>query len=1478
MALLKGERPRTPWPPFLPSALTMSDPLIEEYLDDQYEHYLTLNRVSKNHAEQPAVNPFVQDWFDGQAAWHPVDWNKHAMRAVAGLVDDLFGARQLPLIVDFMLGHVVVFGASGWGKTTLIRSLIVSLAATHSPDEFHAHIFDLGGRNLEALRDLPHVGTIIMPDERGYEERVQQILREINDIVDERKRLFNEAGVSNLIEYNADDDHVDDERTADIGAKTDLSPPAETARNAKGVEREPRGYTRSGRKILPAILIAVDNFGEYIETFGDQTGKDDDNLLGELVALARQGKAYGIHFLITATRLNVLSSKLYSLFTERLTFKLSDATEYGGIVGSGAGELEEIAGRGLVRLDRRPLNFQVALPPGTVDKQGQVRGEARQVRLLAEKMNALLDQSSHRYQQPLRIDALPKASSFRQVLAELHDLRIESNFIDGLKAKTAQLWARNASAEEADWLYVTLGIASGKSELLMTLIVGLALNYSPDILNFVLVDYKGGGAFKPFEKLPHCVDIVTNLNKAAVDRMFTAINAEIRRRQRLNAETGTKDIVDYRRKGLHLTRDPYPHLFVIIDEYAEMIDDNPDYRAELESITRVGRAQGVNLLLASQRPKGVSDQMRANIKLRICLRVEELDTSREMLRRPDAALLPNGMPGRGYLQIGNENIELIQVSWTGEDQPDERDAPIVWPDRPAVGELQDDEEKPAFYDAAVNLSFELNNRQMAPKPWPSFLPETFSLQSTMVNAMDNSRFWLEPSVTNWLNGETDGLWSGIDWRISAMRPVVGLVDDPAEARQDPLIFDLTNTHLVIMGDSGWGKTTLLRTIMTSLAATHSPDELHMYVLDLGGRNFRSLEDLPHVGAVIYASDETYEERLNRLLDKLNRMVDMRQQFLSEIDAGSLYAYNERNPDAAWPAVLVMIDNFAELQENYEALVENTLLPLVRRSLSMGITFVATCNVPNNMPSKLYSLFGERVTFKQSNLDRYMDIVGRGAIEIDDIAGRGYIRMGGAPLFFHVAQPVGLYTEDDDRDTLSEGDEVRLLARHMCEYCASDALSLRTQPDPIAILEEIVPLQKMLTESQSSLSGSTLSQGRRAQAVLGQKGDFLPAIIDLKRMGPHFAVVGPPLSGKTTALYNWVLSLTSHCSPQQAVLILVDMQARFVDYGGHQRLDELPHVLASVTEIEQLEALMERVQNECEAMNQGITERELFVIIDNFDDFSEEIERQREMQRDLATMARRYGNDGLHFVIGGVLDGGTSEIRRRIQSSNYGIGLRNAQSVDALRVMRTPAGLRDKELPIGRGYIVKSGQATMIQVSTPYEAIGFNGSFHTNENGSNGTTQIRSSGAKSRSIDDSDEDDEKKTAALDQWIEQIKARYPEERAVWSDGVEATSEPATPQQSERAQHMMRLLQGVMHYELMEMGKNGVNGHSATAEFVQLEPTNWGNEEKLLALLKGFWMRQNGYEELPEETVALIVGDMSDEDYLHGVEQALAEMESG
>jgi len=1429
--LLTGERPRTPWPPFLPTHLTLSDPLVKAYLDRDFEHLMTWGK----HEIGKALNPFVKEWFDGNVAWHGVDWRQTAMRGIVGLVDDPYNARQLPLVVDVTKGHVVLFGSSGWGKTTFMRTLVTSLATTHSPAEFHAHVLDLGGRNLEVLRALPQVGTIIMPDERGYEERVQQILRELNDVVDERKRLFSEVGVSTLYEYNI----------------------------------------QYPDRVQPAILIIIDNFSEYLETFGEGAKKEsEDNQLEALVMLIRQAKAYGLHFVISVNRLNELTSKLLSLFTERLTLRLSDSSEYRAIVGGRVDDIDEIAGRGYVRVGRQPLEFQIAIAVGEFDDQGQLTAEVQQIRELGKQMNEL-GKDAWSGPGPLRIDALPKTSSYRQVLAELFDINQEQDFLDDLKSAIANKWAETGSAEEADWLTGVLGITSGnrkrtlhfsaktdgvhgmiaggtgsgKSEMLMTMIIGLVMYQSPDVLNFVLVDYKGGGAFQPFRTLPHCVDIVTNLNKAAVDRMFTAINAEIRRRQALNAETGTKDIIEYRRKGLHLTGESYPHLFVIIDEYAEMIDDNPEYRAELESITRVGRAQGINLILASQRPKGVSDQMRANIKFRLCLRVEQVDTSRELLRAPDAAYLPNGLPGRGYMQVGNENLELIQVSYTGENQPDDREPAVLWPDhlREEVDEAGED--VPKLFDAVVMLTSELVDHQMAPKPWPNFLPENFTLQTQIHDPQRNRRFILEPTVTDWLNGDTETLWPGVDWRNTAMRPVVGLVDNPGEAIQEPLHFDLSRSHLAVFGDSGWGKTVLVRTILTSLAATHSPDEFQAYVLDLGGRNFRSLEDLPHIGAVIYADEEAYEERLQRLLDKLTNILEERQQILSNADANNLSEYNERFPEQSLPAIVVAVDNFAELRENYEMLVESTVIPLIRRSLSMGVSFVMTSNVPTSMPGKLYNLFGERVTFKQANPDRYMDIVGRGAIEIDDIPGRGYIRVGRQPLLFHAALPVGIFDETDGRDTLAEADELRLMAKHMRDQLETEQFTWRHQPDPIDILPELVPLQNMFDEGTVS--------SKRIQAILGQDSSLKPAVFDLSRMGPHFVVAGPPLSGKSTTLYNWVLSLANHYPPERVVMVLIDVQRRFVDYDGEHRLDELPHVLAAISEAEELEGLLSNLQNECEALTTQDTGRELFIIIDNYDDLSEEIERNRDLSRDLATLARRYGRDGLHVIIAGTLDSSLSDLRRRVQGSNFGIGLQTSQAVETLRVSRTPAALRNRALNVGRGYIVKSGQPTMIQVATPYDGMGITiTASSTSTNGS-----------------EPEDEEEKVAQALDIWVEKILAKYPDQQANWSGKVagdgDGRTHPGTPQQSEKLSRLMSLLQKGMQKELESLEAGNGSDDLITAKLIQMEMNSWYDENTLMELLKEVWFKEKTASGMPEDVVQSLASVLDEESLLLEVE---------
>jgi len=317
-------------------------------------------------------------------------------------------------------------------------------------------------------------------------------------------------------------------------------------------------------------------------------------------------------------------------------------------------ELEELSNDGLMSFRYAETGLNTRRFVGSADA------------LIGEKMESLVRQLSEYQIRVSAAAALVNAIDFLQMegVQDIDDLEIERR------------WAESRTRERSEWPRVKIGArgssdmrevifsadadgvhsmiagttGSGKSELLLTLIVGLAARYDPSVLNFVLVDFKGGAAFEEFRDLPHCVDIVTNLEGNAVDRMFTAIKAELDRRGEMIAQYGVKHIVDYRRQGYHLVNEPqkhaklpnqpFPHLFIIIDEFAEMVSDKDkgaDYKAQLDSITRLGRAIGVSLILATQRPgNAITDQMRANIKLKICLRVETPDDSRELLRRNDA--------------------------------------------------------------------------------------------------------------------------------------------------------------------------------------------------------------------------------------------------------------------------------------------------------------------------------------------------------------------------------------------------------------------------------------------------------------------------------------------------------------------------------------------------------------------------------------------------------------------------------------------------------------------------------------------------------------------------------------------------------------------------------------------------------------------------------------------------------------------------
>ena len=312
---LKESKPQwRPWPEFLPSQsgsnfLTLTTPLDTAYMND--EDIELLRGTDTEKMTGMALNEKASSFWENEFHWGDLEWGKTSMRPLIGIVDNPYQASQKPLMVDFSNGHATIFGASGRGKTTFVRTVITSLVLTHSPDELHIYILDFGGRALTIFQDLPHVGAVITSEE---DERVMRALRKINDIIDQRQMLFSEAKVNNLDSYN-------------------------------NTHKE---------KTLPAILVVIDNFAEFKEYY--------EGLMGPLISLIREARAYGVHFLITADVTNALTGKLFNLITERYTLKLSDSSEYSNVVGRGVpADLSSVPGRGYVRVGNMPLEFQTAL-------------------------------------------------------------------------------------------------------------------------------------------------------------------------------------------------------------------------------------------------------------------------------------------------------------------------------------------------------------------------------------------------------------------------------------------------------------------------------------------------------------------------------------------------------------------------------------------------------------------------------------------------------------------------------------------------------------------------------------------------------------------------------------------------------------------------------------------------------------------------------------------------------------------------------------------------------------------------------------------------------------------------------------------------------------------------------------------------------------------------------------------------------------
>lgn len=627
---------------------------------------------------------------------------------------------------------------------------------------------------------------------------------------------------------------------------------------------------------------------------------------------------------------------------------------------------------------------------------------------------------------------------------------------------------------------------SGKSELIITFILSMAVNYHPDEVSFILIDYKGGGLAGAFEnpltgvRLPHLAGTITNLDGAAVNRALISIQSELRRRQaifnkaRQVSGEGTIDIYKYQkmyRNGLLDT--PVPHLFIISDEFAELKAQQPEFMAQLISTARIGRSLGVHLILATQKPSGVvDDQIWSNSRFRVCLKVQERADSMEMLKRPDAAELSE--TGRFYLQVGfNELFELGQSAWCGAPY---YPADQVLPKRDDSVEVLD--------NLGQVLAEAAPKTKEAREEHGSQIISVVSYLTALAKEEHASakQLWLPPIPERIY---LDELKKNYGWEADPvmLNPVLGEYDDPFTQSKGLLTLPLSqNGNAILYGAAGSGKGLFLETVLCGLLQTYSAENLNVYIMDLGEETLRVFEKAPQVGDVLTSVDS---EKIQNLFKMLESEISTRKKRFAQAD-GDFYSYC-KSTGKVLPHILVVLRNYSAFYEQFE-LLDAVLTQITRECSKYGIYFLLTANAANAVRYRLAQNFSNTYALQLNDKTDYTELFGRtDGVYPSNLKGRGIFKSDRIYEFqtAHFAQDAGLSA-------------IRDLVNQMTRNTEGYAPCVPHLPERVTVdsfADEIIPAEFPVGVEKATLRRASIDLTRSPITLLsGQDKDELAIFV------------------------------------------------------------------------------------------------------------------------------------------------------------------------------------------------------------------------------------------------------------------------------------------------------------------------------------------------------------------------------------------------
>ncbi|HEY7279309.1 MAG TPA: FtsK/SpoIIIE domain-containing protein [Trebonia sp.] len=657
---------------------------------------------------------------------------------------------------------------------------------------------------------------------------------------------------------------------------------------------------------------------------------------------------------------------------------------------------------------------------------------------------------------------------------------------------------------------------AGKSELLQTLIASLAAANRPEAMNFVLIDYKGGSAFKDCARLPHTVGMVSDLDGHLTERALASLAAELKRREEILLHAGAKDIEDYwetvtRSRGGSF--EPLPRLMLVIDEFASLVAELPDFVTGLVGIAQRGRSLGVHLVLATQRPAGVvSADIRANTNLRIALRVTDAAESMDVIDVADAAKIAKSTPGRCYVRSGASAPTAVQSARIGGRRPGAvraaaaaRAMPVPWQ---TLG-------YPVPSLSAADSSTGDMDTDL------SVLVDAIAGAASRLGIPAQRSPWLEPlasSVT--LDSVPAAATSGAPGEVPAV--TFGLTDVPARQERVPLALDLAQGgHLVVAGAARSGRSTVLRTIAGSVAATTSPADVHIYGLDCGSGSLLPLSQLPHCGSVV-SRDQI--DRIERFIATMRGEITRRQQVLAASGFAGVAEQRAHtsSPAERLPWMLLLLDwweGYVAAFEQYDfGRLIDSMLQILREGPAVGLRAVVTTDRS--------ALIGQVGTVFQRRM----------VLNLADREDASYAGLSVRAMPAH-QDPGRIVFLGDDGHLLEA--QVALLApdpsgpaQVAAIYQLAERAAARFGQPPRSLRPlrtDLLPVRTTVAETLALEPGFTPPSP--LWALVGAGGDELgPVGIDIGADGPGVVVAGPPRSGRSTALLTMATSLLREETP------------------------------------------------------------------------------------------------------------------------------------------------------------------------------------------------------------------------------------------------------------------------------------------------------------------------------------------------------------